>query len=273
MQHVPVKDYRPLLLQTLNARLPGLEVLRLRLNRHLPEADAMEEHHHGFSQTLCYLSGQGLLNVEGKPERIYPGTLAFIPAGIRHGFQETGGRRPLALAMDFQWKGSPTAFRAAVLNESEAARVRHLLSGISRTKDPSASNSRLLAASAALGILDIQLRALGLLPGRHPSVPPFVRKFQNLAADPANEELGVWELAAKAGYQPDYLNRKFKESTGLTLRQYRDSLRLERAKKLLGRGLAVGDAAFQSGFDDANYFTRWFRRQTGVTPGRFRGSR
>jgi AraC-like DNA-binding protein len=28
----------------------------------------------------------------------------------------------------------------------------------------------------------------------------------------------------------------------------------------------VAEAALQSGFEDPNYFARWFRRQTGQTP-------
>ncbi len=265
-----MKDYRPLLLQTLDVRIPGLRLRRLRLNRHLPDADALEDHRHAFSQTLCYLSGRGVLRVGKQSTEVFPGALAILPKGETHGFRETVGRRPLTLAMDFDFSGFQGSARKGTkisqLNDSETARIRHHLSEISRVKNPALPESRLLAASAALAILDIQLRALGYLPGRSPVVPGFVKKFQALVLDPANDELSIAELSAQTGYQPDYLNRRFKQVTGLTLRQQRDVLRLEKAKKLLAQRLPIAEAAMGSGFDDANYFTRWFKRQTGLPP-------
>ena len=45
-----MKDYRPLLIEDLGLVLPGLEVLRLRLNEHLPEARPSEPgRNFGFS--------------------------------------------------------------------------------------------------------------------------------------------------------------------------------------------------------------------------------
>lgn len=264
-----MKDYRPLLLQTLNIQLPGLRLRRLRLNRHLPEADALGNHRHSFAQTLCYLSGRGLLRVGQQSIEVFPGALAILPKGETHGFRETIGRRPLTLVIDFDFSGFPGTRKGTKfcqLNDSETARIRHHLSEISHVKNPALPESRLLAASAALAILDIQLRALGLLPGRSRAVPGFVKKFQALVLDPKNDEMSISELAAQTGYQPDYLNRRFKQVTGLTLRQQRNVLRLEKAKKLLTQHRPIGEVAMGSGFDDANYFTRWFKRQTGLPP-------
>lgn len=262
-----MKDYRPLLLQTLDVRLPGLRLRRLRLNRHLPEADALEQHRHPFSQTLCYLSGRGVLMVGAQSMEVFPGALAILPKGQIHGFRETVGRRPLTLAMDFDLQGiGPRTNKISQLNDSETARIRHHLSEISRVKDPTLHESRLLAASAALAILDIQLRALGFLPSRRAAVPGFVKKFQTLIRDPVHDALSIGELSSLTGYQSDYLNRRFKQVTGLTLRQQRDVLRLEKAKRLLSQGLPVAEAALGAGFEDANYFARWFKRQTGLPP-------
>lgn len=267
-----MKDYRPLLLQTLDVRLPGLHLRRLRLNRHLPDADALDEHRHAFSQTLCYLSGRGTLSARGTAYDVLPGATVLVPRSVTHGFREAAGRRPLALAIDFELRGAAKAgVRVCQLNQSEEARLRHHLSSISRIKDPAATDSRLLAASAALAILDIQLRALGLLPGRAAFTPPYVKAFERLVTAPETALLPISELAARAGYQADYLNRRHKQATGLTLLQQRNLVRLSRAKRLLARGLPVSEAALGAGFDDPNYFTRWFKRQTGVPPRSFRG--
>ncbi|GAB4177776.1 MAG: AraC family transcriptional regulator [Terrimicrobiaceae bacterium] len=267
-----MKEYRPLLLQTLDVRMPGLRLLRLRLNRHLPDADRLEEHRHKFHQTLCYLSGRGELRAGGKAHDVRPGSLALIPPGATHGFRETFGRRPLAVAVDFVMEKPATSeVRIIQMGSSDTARLRRHLAAIAHIHKPAAPDSRLVAASEVLAILDIQLRALGVLASSPSYTPPYVRKFLALLADESNNDVPVSRLAARAGYQPDYLNRKFKESTGLTLQQQRDSLRLEKARRALNSGLPVADAAQRAGFVDANYFTRWFKRQTGLPPSRYKG--
>ncbi len=47
-----MKNYRPLLIQQLRLRLPGVQIRRLSLNRHLPEAEWVRPHAHPFSQGL-----------------------------------------------------------------------------------------------------------------------------------------------------------------------------------------------------------------------------
>ena len=56
----------------------------------------------------------------------------------------------------------------------------------------------------------------------------------------------------------------------LLLRVLRDRVRLETAQAALRSTATIAEAASQSGFDDPNYFSRWFRRQTGRTPGAWR---
>lgn len=264
-----MKDYRPLLLQTIDVSLPGVKLLRLRLNRHLPAADRLELHSHTFTQILCYLSGGGVL-VAGRNE--YPvrsGSAALIPAGRRHGFRESGLTRPLCLALDLETERHPREI-VAMLTGNETTRLRLDLSGLLRQHDPGAAAARLIAASRGLAMVDVLYRALGLLPREADLHPAFVRKFASLARDPLERGSSIAALAARTGFQRDYLNRRYKEMTGLTLSQERDAARLDLAKKSLAKGEPVGEAARQAGFDDANYFTRWFRRKQGIAPSRWR---
>ena len=78
------------------------------------------------------------------------------------------------------------------------------------------------------------------------------------------------QIAREFGYHPDHLNRKLKRESGLGLRVLRDRVRLETAQAALRSTATIAEAASQSGFDDPNYFARWFRRQTGRTPGAWR---
>lgn len=263
-----MKRFRSLLLQKVQVRTEGLHILRLRLHRHLPEVDALEPHSHSFGQLLFYLSGGGTLLVAGKEFQVPSGTVAWIPSGKSHGFLEQSRQRALCLAIDIQLRPQPAA-KLALLNHSEGAKIRHQLSELSRLKNPASMEARLLTASAVLAILDVEFRALGFLPRQAAPVPAFIKKYQALVENPELADAPISELTKRMGYQPDYLNRRFKQSTGLTLRQHRDAARLQRCKDHLLQGLSVSEAATRNGFADANYFSRWFRRYTGTSPSRF----
>jgi len=267
-----MRSFRSLLLKRIATRLPGLSVLRLRLHRHLAEVDSVSRHSHSFGQLLCYLSTGGTLELGRECHDVAAGTLAWIPAGRAHSFREHPSRRPLCLAIDLRMSPQPP-LKVTTLNHSEAARIRHRISELGRLKDPASIESRFLASASALAILDVEFRALGLLPREAAPVPAIIQKFQSLAANPSLFHLGIEALCDRLGQNPDYLNRLFKRQTGLTLRQQRDASRIEHCKKALMRGGPIGRAAEESGFEDSNYFSRWFRIQTGMTPSAFVGLR
>lgn len=53
--------------------------------------------------------------------------------------------------------------------------------------------------------------------------------------------------------------------------QYRDSIRLYYAKEYLNSGYyTVSEIAEKCGFDDVSYFVRFFKKQTGITPGAYK---
>lgn len=269
-----MKNYRPLLLQELDVRLPGAHIRRLRLHRHLPEVDLLAEHAHGFGQILYYLSGRGVMTVQDRPYETGPGTALFLPPHCVHAFRETTGRRPLCLVLDLDWRGSVKhGFSLARLSQSEAGMVRRELSELLRLPEPGDRSCRLLAAARVLQILDVLLGGLGVLPPRPRQTPSFVKKFDRALRQAPGPLPRVTALAAELGYQTDHLNRIFKRATGQTLREYRDAFVLERARRALGANPRVRDACEELGFLDQNYFTRWFKKQTGLAPGAWRRGR
>lgn len=267
-----LKNYRPILIQELNTRLGNFRIRRISLNRHLPDADQLDEHQHRFAQMLLYLSGRGVILAAGRRYDIGPGVVVYVPAGVAHSFQETTGRRPLCLALDWEWSSAKShSTTAARLSFSDSRQIRQELSTLARLSDPASADNRLLAAAATLRILDLLLRGLGFLAPRQHETPAFVRQYERLLHEAGTPLPAVSTLAAQMGYQPDYLNRIFKQATGQTLREYRDSLLLKKATALLQKHSRVQDVCDALGFDDQNYFTRWFKKNTGMTPGVFCG--
>ncbi len=97
------------------------------------------------------------------------------------------------------------------------------------------------------------------------------RTFGLLLAESAGAEGSVGAYAARLGVSVGYLNEVVKQATGRTPGELVRAARLLEAKRLLaGSGLGVGQVARRVGFTDPAYFCRFFRRETGISPGAFR---
>ncbi|MFY8215498.1 MAG: AraC family transcriptional regulator [Chthoniobacterales bacterium] len=264
-----MKNYRPLLLQELAIRLPGCFCRRLRLNRHLPDVDSLSNHSHPYSQIIVYVRGGGTVKIESSPQPVAPGSVVFLPPRTSHAFDETGGRRPLCLVLDLDWRGATKlAARHARLPASQVSVIRSMLSELIALGDPNDSTNRLAVSAAVLRILDVVFRGISALPTPNRRKSAMITRVDRELRK-SEPDIAIRALAGKLGYQADYLNRSFKRETGLSLREYRDALRIEEAKRLLSTGKRVTDVAELVGFADLNYFSRWFKKWAGVSPGRF----
>ena len=75
------------------------------------------------------------------------------------------------------------------------------------------------------------------------------------------------ELAEKCSISVSTLQRIFKKSYGKTVSEYKNELRITKAKKLLVGGLyTIEETAEILGFCDSAYFSKCFKRAEGVSP-------
>ena len=94
---------------------------------------------------------------------------------------------------------------------------------------------------------------------------------ERLQATPA-ETASLGELARGAGASLRTLQRLFPAETGLTLEAWRQKARLIAAVASLSNGAAVTTTALDCGYDSPSAFITAFKRQFGVTPGRYRSA-
>jgi len=86
-----------------------------------------------------------------------------------------------------------------------------------------------------------------------------------------SEDISLLQIAQNLGLSESYLSRIFRECTGSTFVELLTEHRINVARNLLrDQRLRIDEIAEMSGFRTAGYFTRIFKRFTGMSPSRFR---
>ena len=82
-----------------------------------------------------------------------------------------------------------------------------------------------------------------------------------------DEDIKLEDISKAVGYSKFHLNRKFAESTGLTIHRYIKKRRLEKAAdKLIHTEKRIVEIAFEAGYESQQSFTFAFREQYYTTP-------
>src|SRR5271166_5230125 len=111
------------------------------------------------------------------------------------------------------------------------------------------------------------------LPTKKGLSPDRLRRVRDYVEAHLDDDLSLTVLADIACLSPYHFSRSFKEAARVGPQRYVIQRRLERAKNLLRRThepLAL--IAQEAGFADQSHLTSIFRREMGVTPGRFRAA-
>jgi len=98
-----------------------------------------------------------------------------------------------------------------------------------------------------------------------------IRRCETWLADHFAEDRVIADLTAWSGIAERTLKRRFKQATGMTLKDYVQNLRVEEAKRLLENTREpVDEISARVGYEDVSFFRRLFKRRTGLTPARYR---
>lgn len=98
-----------------------------------------------------------------------------------------------------------------------------------------------------------------------------VRQVIEYLQEHYNEDLTLEDVARKVHISPSRLSHLFKDELGLTIIEYLTDIRITAAKQMLENSdLMVKQIAEKVGYQEASYFTRVFKKNTGVSPAEYR---
>lgn len=94
---------------------------------------------------------------------------------------------------------------------------------------------------------------------------------KNYISQHFKKELSLEEMAREIGISPYYLSKLFKETEGIGYIEYTTKLRMDFAKEqLASTDKSIKEICRDAGYQDPNYFSRIFKKWTGMTPTEFR---
>jgi YesN/AraC family two-component response regulator len=85
------------------------------------------------------------------------------------------------------------------------------------------------------------------------------------------ENITLSQLSKVLSVSSNYLSEKFKKEVGMTISEFIQKEKVEEAKRLLSStNNSILDICVSLNFTDQSYFTKIFKKVTGITPNQYR---
>ncbi len=255
--------------------------LSFKIERHIAFNSATREsvHRHDFYAIFLMHEGCGEHIIDFENYKIVANRLFYVRPGQMHFFDASDDVRysSFMFSEDFLLEShlSDTSSWNSIatikdLNDEENILIEKWLdminSEISRNEK---MNSHILQ----LEVYTLMQELVRLSEGEKSSdaIPATVLKYRKLV----NEHFAQWQqvqdYATELGVTPNYLNILVKKHLGTSALQLIHSRILLEVKRLLfSTDLDVSEIAYRVGFNEMSYFTRFFKRLTGMTPSVFK---
>jgi len=232
-------------------------------------------HRHGFYHFLFLEKGSGWHEIDFKTYKVCPGQGYFVKPGEVHGWQLSKSTRGFVLEFTRESLAQPGLLAklesVPALIEGKAALAlepffRLMLDEI----EAGQQDFRLCLEGLLLAFVTRVVRTQKPKKGRI-SVPLLVSQFQQLVDQYFKQEHSVEFYAQRLGLSGKALTTKISKALGKSAGAIIQDRCLIEAKRLLAYAdLSIAEIGYQIGYEDPNYFARFFRQKTGHTPGEFR---
>lgn len=243
-------------------------------------------HRHDFHQIIHITDGRGYHIVDHYALPVRPPVLFFVAAGPVHFWEIAEPLHGVGLLFrpDFLGPGLahsaelnvPTLFQSLSyaplqLDRKESALLQQIIELM--VHEHYAHNSApVLNAYMHILLTEIQRLCVAVEPVvALDATAELVRRFRELVSEHFMEHRSVQSYADELGVSAGHLARSIKEITGTSASQLiRQELIMEAKRLLVNTDLVVERVSDHLAFDDPAYFGRFFKRETGFTPGAFR---
>ncbi|MDX8516724.1 helix-turn-helix domain-containing protein [Mesorhizobium dulcispinae] len=260
-----------------------VETVQARASVH--RGQVLAHKHPQMAQITFWTSGQGIYRIEDKTWSFSAPTVSFMPSGVVHGFDIEPGTDAIvvsvadaALAAIAEHSALPLDQPVFVTGRCEAALWQRLGDALGMIQaeyveaQPGAEKILPpLVAVALSGIarLDAQSHAVTV-----PAAVALGGRLRRLIDRHFRDDWPIERYVVELGTTRHLLDKASHQVLGSGVRQAIGERRLVEAKRLLLFTIrTVEDIAYETGFNDPAYFSRFFRQAVGMAPAAWRKKR
>ncbi len=231
-----------------------------------------------YSKLYYIVEGTGWVKIGDEQYYPQPGQLVLMPEGVKQSYSATAGQPYTKYWCHFSAKvGDINLFKLLnmpfLLNAGPDKRLDAIFAEMVRYANSDEMYAKLLAKAKLMELFSHYIRLLGENVVSFTNPAAVERLDDILVYIHANigREITIHELAERVCLHPNYFIRMFKEQVGVPPIQYIMRHKIEKAKELLAQtSFSVSEIADRVGFHDMFYFSRQFKKISGMPPSDFR---
>ena len=222
-------------------------------------------HTHKCYELILNLEGNGIMTIGSEEYNFFPGSVHIVPKNTPHIKYTEDKFRDIYFLTDtlpysIQSDDTPVAFSDDANKTLETLMHMMLYRYLEGNKNDMVLESMYELAMSIVAESSSRSH-------RDPLVEQLLQRLTRSFNDP---ELSVSKLLDSMGYSKDHLRRIFIASVGVSPSEYLTSIRINHAKKLLinqkETRLTISEISALCGYYDSRYFSRIFKKRTGLTP-------
>ncbi len=227
-------------------------------------------------QIIYITKGRGIFEANQMTRVVVPGSVIMVFPGVRHfykpeydvGWTEywVGFKGPHADTLREQGFLSPKKPLYEVGLQNSLLTIYGQIFDLVQNQQPLYQ----VRASSLVLTLIAEILAHERRTAQHTHSEQLVEKAKFFMEENIYHEVNLNGIGEMLGVSTSHLNAVFKSYTAMTPYQYFISIKIRKAKELLESGAwNIKEVAFRLGFDDQYYFSRLFKKKTGISPSRW----
>lgn len=253
----------------------------------------LKSHSHRFFELTYITGGTAGHTLEGESRDLFAGDYFIVDYGSSHSYENSRGLTLInclflpeivdetlvnCRSFDTLLQGCLIKYYRMSLGQEKGNRIFHdetgrilaLMKGMQEEYEERKVGYSQILRCRLLEILLLMLRDLIPEERKRPKNTAVLEVLSYVEANYQNS-VTLGAFCEKKHYSMPYISRRFKQETGMTVREYLQKVRVERSCELLaGSDMRISEIAREVGYEDIKFFNQVFRRLMKLSPRDYR---